>query len=142
LHLGSAFIFTQQCAAYFNTNKQPFSLVNIASVYGVIAPKFSIYDGTQMTMPVEYAAIKAALLNLSKYTVAYVNNSDFRVNCVSPGGIFDHQPDSFLGAYRQNTHGTGMLSPADITGSIMFLLSEQSRHITGQNIIIDDGFTL
>lgn len=142
LHLGSAFLFTQQCAAYFKLQKKPFSLVNISSIYGVVAPKFEIYENTPMTMPVEYAAIKSAIQHLNKYVVSYVNDSRFRINCVSPGGIFDHQPEPFLEAYKKHTLGMGMLNVEDIIGSVLFFLSEQSRYATAQNIIIDDGFSL
>lgn len=142
LHLGSSFLFMQQCAAYFLKNKKPFSLVNISSIYGVIAPKFKIYEKTSMTMPVEYAAIKSAILHLNKYVISYINDSKFRINCVSPGGILDSQPEEFLSAYKANTHGEGMLNVKEIIGSIMFLLSEQSQYVTGQNIIVDDGFSL
>ncbi|EYU14229.1 oxidoreductase [Photorhabdus aegyptia] len=142
LHLGSAFVFSQQCAAYFKKNDQEFSLINLASIYGVVAPRFEIYNNTHMTTPVEYAAIKSAILHLNKYIVNYINDSRFRINCVSPGGLFDHQPESFLQAYKNNTHGTGMLNAQDIVGAILFLLSDQSRYITGQNIIVDDGFSL
>lgn len=142
LHLGSAFLFTQQCAKYFKLNEKPFSLVNISSIYGVIAPKFEIYDNTSMSMPVEYAAIKSAILHLSKYAIKYVNNSLFRINSVSPGGIFDNQPEPFLDAYKAFTNGEGMLDVNDIIGTIMFLLSPTSKFVTGQNIIIDDGFSL
>ena len=142
LHLGSSFLFIQQCAKYFELNKKPFSLVNISSIYGVIAPKFEIYENTSMSMPVEYAAIKSAILHLSKYAVKYVNNSLFRINNVSPGGIFDNQPEPFLDAYKALTNGEGMLDGNDIIGTIMFLLSPMSRFVTGQNIIVDDGFSL
>ncbi|PHQ94055.1 MAG: flagellin modification protein A [Pseudoalteromonas sp.] len=142
LHLGSTFLFTQQCAKYFQANKNPFSLVNISSIYGVIAPKFEIYDNTPMSMPVEYAAIKSAILHLNKYAIKYVNNSLFRINSVSPGGIFDHQPEPFLNAYKELTNGEGMLDVNDVIGSIMFLLSPMSKFVTGQNIIVDDGFSL
>ncbi len=142
LHLGSSFLFTQQCAAYFKRTSVPLSLVNISSIYGVIAPKFSIYENTPMTMPVEYAAIKSALLHLNKYAIAYVNDSRFRINAVSPGGIFDHQPEAFCNAYKKLTNGAGMLDVAEIIGAILFLLSDNSRYVTGQNIIVDDGFTL
>ena len=142
LHLGSAFLFTQQCAASFKQTLSPFSLVNISSIYGVVAPKFDIYDNTPMTMPVEYAAIKSAIIHLNKYVAAYVNDSRFRVNCVSPGGIFDFQPEEFLKAYKKNTHGEGMLDVEEVVGSVLFLLSEQSKYVTGQNIIVDDGFSL
>ena len=142
LHLGSAFLFSQQCAAYFQKHQQPFSLVNIASIYGVVAPKFNIYENTPMTMPVEYAAIKSALLHLNKYTVAYINDSRFRINSVSPGGIFDHQPEAFLKAYKEHTHGGGMLDVSEIVGSVLFLISDQSHYVTAQNIIVDDGFSI
>ncbi len=142
LHLGSAFLFMQQCAAYFKCKQQPFSLVNISSIYGVVAPKFDIYSNTPMTMPVEYAAIKSAIQHLNKYVVSYVNDSGFRINSVSPGGIFDHQPEAFLKAYKEKTHGAGMLDVKEVVGSVLFLLSEQSRYVTGQNIIVDDGFSL
>lgn len=142
LHLGSAFLFTQQCASYFKKHETAFSLVNISSIYGIVAPKFDIYQNTKMTMPVEYAAIKSAIQHLSKYVVAYVNDSRFRINLVSPGGLFDNQSDIFCQAYKQQTCGTGMLDVSDVVGSIMFLLSDQSRYVTGQNIVVDDGFSL
>ncbi|MDO6579739.1 oxidoreductase [Photobacterium sp. 2_MG-2023] len=142
LHLGSAFLFTQQCAKYFEKHKHTFSLVNISSVYGVIAPRFEVYKNTKMTMPVEYAAIKSALLHLNKYAVSYINDSRFRINSVSPGGIFDSQPQEFLNSYKQYTNGAGMLNVDDICGTVLYLLSEQSKFVTGQNIIVDDGFSL
>ncbi|WP_104401012.1 oxidoreductase [Vibrio penaeicida] len=140
LHLGSAFLFTQQCAEYFRREQTPFSLVNVSSIYGVIAPKFDIYKGTHMTTPVEYAAIKSAILHLNKYVIAYINDSRFRINCISPGGILDGQPESFLSAYKAETNGNGMLDVEDVLGSVLFLLSDDSKYVTGQNIVVDDGF--
>lgn len=142
LHLGATFLFMQQCAAYFQREQHAFSLVNISSVYGVIAPRFDIYENTAMTMPVEYAAIKAGVLQLSKYLTAYVSNSLFRSNCVSPGGIFDNQPQPFLEKYKSYCMGKGMLDISDVTGTVLFLLSESARYVNGQNIIVDDGFSL
>lgn len=142
LHLGSSFLFMQQCAAYFKREQTPFSLVNISSIYGVVAPKFEVYANTPMTMPVEYAAIKSALLHLSKYLASYVADSGFRSNSVSPGGIFDHQPEQFLEQYKKQTLGKGMLDISDVLGSIKFLLSDHARYVNGQNIIVDDGFSL
>jgi len=142
LNLGSTFLVTQQCAAYFSKHTKPFSLINISSIYGVVPPKFDIYENTVMTMPVEYAAIKSALLHLNKYVVAYVKNSNFRINSISPGGILDGQSNSFQQAYKAQTLGQGMLKPKDMMGAIQFLLSDSSQYINCQNIIIDDGFTI
>ncbi|AKS05646.1 oxidoreductase [Pseudomonas trivialis] len=142
LHLGATFLFMQQCAAYFEREKHPFSLVNISSVYGVIAPRFEVYENTAMTMPVEYAAIKSGVIQLSKYLTAYVSNSLFRSNCVSPGGIFDNQPQAFLDKYKAHCMGKGMLDIGDVTGTVLFLLSENAKYVNGQNIVVDDGFSL
>lgn len=142
LHLGGAFLFMQQCAALFRSNPGKFSLVNIASIYGVVAPKFDIYDGTSMTMPAEYAAIKSAIIHLNKYVANYVADSRFRVNSISPGGILDGQPEAFTKRYKANTNGEGMLQVKDVIPSILFLLSDDSCYMTGQNLVIDDGFTL
>lgn len=142
MNLGSSFLFMQGCAAYFKSRKSDFSLVNISSIYGVMAPKFEIYNNTEMTVPVEYAAIKAGLIHLSRYVTKYIGNSKFRINLVSPGGISDQQPDSFLEAYKKETFGRGMLDVADILGAIIFLLSSSSKFVNGQNIIVDDGFSI
>lgn len=142
LHLGSSFLIMRESAKYFLEYKRKFSLVNIASIYGVIAPRFELYDGTEMTMPVEYAAIKSAIIHLNKYMAKAVGHSDFRVNSVSPGGILDGQPESFLDKYKDRSLGHGMLKPYDLIGAIQFLLSDDSTFMNGQNIIVDDGFTL
>lgn len=142
MHLGSSFLLMQQCALLFKQTEHPFSLVNISSIYGVIAPKFEIYDGTPMTVPVEYSAIKSAILLLSQYAANYINDSRFRVNSMSPGGLLDQQPESFLEAYKAQTHGKGMLDADDVTGTIVYLLSDLSKYVTGQNIVVDAGFSI
>ena len=142
LHLGSAFLFMKECAFYFKESPKDFSLVNIASVYGVCAPDFKIYEGTHMTMPVEYAAIKSGLLHLNRYVVNYISDSRFRINSVSPGGLLNGQEEPFIGQYTAKTHGTGLLSASDIAAAVKFLVSDDSYYVTGQNLIIDDGFSL
>ena len=141
LHLGGYFLTSQQFAKYFVESGYG-TILNIASVYGVIAPKFEIYKDTPMTMPVEYAAIKSALIHLTVYMAKYLKDKNVRVNCISPGGILDRQPEIFLDNYKKNCLSKGMLDPDDIMGTVAFLLSDASRFINGQNIIVDDGFTL
>tara|TARA_B110000014_G_scaffold260569_1_gene250580 strand:+ start:21381 stop:22154 length:774 start_codon:yes stop_codon:yes gene_type:complete len=142
LHLGGYFLFMQKCAKFSALNDLPFSLVNFSSVYGVIAPKFDMYEGTDMTVAVEYAAIKPAIQHLTKYVAAYTKGSNFRVNCISPGGILDGQDPKFLERYKKNSRTKGMLDPEDLSGAVLFLCSDMSKSICGQNIIVDDGFTL
>jgi NAD(P)-dependent dehydrogenase (short-subunit alcohol dehydrogenase family) len=142
LHLGGYFLTSQLFAKYFIDNKIEGNIINISSIYGVIPPRFEIYNGTKMSSSVEYAAIKSGLIHLSKYIAKYLKSSGVRINCISPGGIFDNQPVTFLQNYKDFCLSKGMLNPNDITGTIIFLLSDNSKFINGQNIIVDDGFVL
>ena len=95
-----------------------------------------------MTTPIEYAAIKSALINMTKYIAKYYKGKKIRVNSISSGGIYDNQPKSFLKNYKEYTLNKGMLDSTDITGTLLYLLSDLSEFVNGQNIIVDDGFTL
>lgn len=144
LHMGGYFLFMQACARYALERRQPFSLVNLSSIYGSMAPRFDVYAGTTMTMPVEYAAIKAGLEHMTRYVNAYMKGrgAAFRANCVSPGGILDGQDERFLASYGAHCMSKGMLDSTDVIGAILFLLSDQSRYLAGQNLIVDDGFSI
>ncbi len=141
LHLGGYFLVAQQFSLYFREQGHG-NIVNMGSIYGVVAPRFEIYEETPMTMPVEYAAIKSAVIHLTRYFAQYLKADQIRVNCLSPGGIIDNQPESFLREYKRFCGEKGMLEPADIVGALLFLLSDGSKYMTGQNLIVDDGFSL
>lgn len=141
LHVGGYFLVAQQFAAAFRDQGHG-NIVNMSSIYGLIAPRFSVYEGTAMTMPVEYAVIKAGVLHLTRYLAQYLKGSGIRVNAISPGGILDRQPAAFLEKYRQLCASKGMLDKDDIVGTLLFLLSDASAFVNGQNITIDDGFSL
>jgi NAD(P)-dependent dehydrogenase (short-subunit alcohol dehydrogenase family) len=141
LHVGGYFLVAQQFGLFFRANGGG-NIVNMASIYGMMTPRFDVYAGTTMTMPVEYAAIKAAVIHLTRYFAQYFKDCGVRVNCLSPGGILDRQPDSFLQKYRAHCAAKGMLDPKDVAGALSFLLSDASQYITGQNLVVDDGFSL
>ncbi len=141
LNLGGYFLTSQQFCSYFMQQGYG-NIVNIASIYGVVAPKFEIYDKTTMTMPVEYAVIKAGLIHLTKYFAKSFKSKNIRVNALSPGGILDSQPASFVNAYRNECINKGMLEKGDLVGSLVYLLSDMSKFVNGQNLVVDDGFTL
>lgn len=141
LNLGGYFTASQQFAQYFQ--KQGYgNIVNISSIYGVVAPRFEVYDNTPMTMPVEYAAIKSGLIHLTKYMAKYFKGMNIKVNALSPGGIFDHQPEAFLEKYKEKCLNKGMLDKSDLKGTLVYLLSDMSMYVNGQNIVVDDGFSL
>jgi len=141
LNLGGYFITSQQFAKYFQKQKYG-NIINISSIYGVIAPKFEVYENTSMTMPVEYAAIKSGLIHLTKYMAKYFKGMNIKVNTLSPGGIDDNQPKKFLEAYKKQCLNKGMLDKSDLKGTLVYLLSDMSKYVNGQNIIVDDGFTI
>ena len=141
LNLGGYFTASQQFSQYFK--KQGYgNIINISSIYGVVAPKFEVYDNTSMTMPVEYAAIKSGLIHLTKYMAKYFKGMNIKVNALSPGGIFDNQPEVFLEKYKEKCLNKGMLDKSDLKGTLVFLLSDMSMYVNGQNIVVDDGFSL
>lgn len=142
MNVGSYFLMAKEVSAVMKRTKSG-SIVNIGSIYGTTAPDFSIYSGTDMTMPVEYAAIKGGVTNLTKYLASYLGPNNIRVNTVSPGGIANNQAKSFVKKYSAKVRlGNRMAAPNDIVGAIIFLLSDASEYITGQNIVVDGGWTL
>jgi NAD(P)-dependent dehydrogenase (short-subunit alcohol dehydrogenase family) len=141
LHLGGYFLVAQKFASYFRVHRSG-NIVNMASVYGVIAPRLEIYADTPMTMPVEYAAIKSSIIQLTRYFAQYMKAYGVRCNALSPGGIFDRQPEAFLKRYNSHCGTKGMLDAQDVAGTLVYLLSDASRYMTGQNLIVDDGFCL
>lgn len=141
LNLGGYFIASQQFAKYFKKQVNG-NIINISSIYGVIAPRFEIYEGTTMTTPVEYIAIKSGLIHLTKYMSKYFKGMNIKVNSISPGGIFDNQKESFLEKYKEKCLNKGMLENSDLKGTLVYLLSDMSKYVNGQNILVDDGFSL
>ena len=118
------------------------SLVHISSIQGVRAPKFEHYEGTDMNSPIEYSAIKAGVIAITKWLAKYYGGKGIRVNCISPGGIEDGQPEIFIERYRKSCSNIGLLKSEHITKTAALLLSEDGIGINGQNFIINDGWTL
>lgn len=141
VNIGGYFLVSQKFAKYFIEQGHG-NIVNIGSIYGVMAPRFEVYEGTEMTMPVEYSAIKSALVHLTKYMAKYLKGSKIRVNTLSLGGIRNNQPEAFLDAYKEHCLNKGMLDTQDVSDTLVYLLSEQSMYVNGQNIVVDDGFSL
>ena len=142
MHLGGYFLITQQVAKIMIKQKYG-SIINMASIYGFAAPRFEMYEGTKMTVPVEYAAIKGAIINLTKYMASYLGKYNIRVNAISPGGVYDKQHENFTKAYSKKVVlEDRMANVDDLTNILVFLLSDGSRYITGQNMIVDGGWSL
>jgi NAD(P)-dependent dehydrogenase (short-subunit alcohol dehydrogenase family) len=142
LHLGGYFLISQEISRVM-VNQQRGVIVNIASIYGFMAPRFELYENASFTSPVEYSAIKGGLLSLTKYLASYLGEHGIRVNALSPGGVHNNQSDSFVEQYSKKVLiGNRMAESEDLSGALIFLLSDASRYVTGQNIVVDGGWSI
>ena len=117
------------------------AIVNLGSIYGCGAPDFGVYDGTGMTMPPAYAAIKAGLGNYSRYLASYWGGQGVRVNVVCPGGVSDGQPAAFVDNYAARTPMRRMATPEEVAGPVAFLATDAAAYITGTVLPVDGGWT-
>ena len=142
MHLNGYFLCSQKILKKMKIQNEG-SLINMASIYGIVGPDFSLYeDLDNMTMPAAYSAIKGGIINLTRYLASYYGKYNIRINSVSPGGIYDNQADSFIKKYNLKTPLNRMARPEDVTPIVCFLLSNDSKYITGQNILVDGGYTI
>ncbi|MFJ9450904.1 SDR family oxidoreductase [Herbaspirillum sp. NPDC101397] len=116
------------------------SVVNIGSIYGVLGPDWGLYEGTQMSNPAAYGASKGGLLQLTRWLATTVA-PQVRVNAISPGGIARQQPGAFVRRYEEKVPLRRMATEADFCGAIAYLASDMSRYVTGQNLIVDGGWS-
>lgn len=140
MQLNSTFICCQAVLKIMAEQRSG-SIVNISSIYGSVGPDFTIYAGTGMTMPAAYSAIKGGVINFARYLASYYGEYNVRVNCVSPGGIWDNQNELFVKQYEEKVPMRRMGSPDDIAPSVIFLLSDNAAYITGHNLVVDGGWT-
>lgn len=117
------------------------SIINISSIYGVVANDPTIYEGTTMVQPPTYNFVKAGMINFTRYLASYYGKQGVRANCISPGGYFNNQPQSFVDAYCKRVPVGRMLGNDDIQGAVVFLASDASAYVTGANLLVDGGWT-
>lgn len=124
-------------------NQNTGSIVNIASIYGVVGNDFTLYEEYGGTSPAAYAAIKGGVINFSRYLASYNGKYNIRVNCVSPGGVLDekNQNPSFIKRYSEKSPLKRLGNPVEMAPAISFLLSDDSSFITGHNLMVDGGWT-
>lgn len=117
-------------------------IVNIASIYGLVGPQFEIYENAGFTNPANYAFSKGGMINFTRYLASYYGRYGIRVNAISPGGFQTaDQSEEFVRRYAAKTLLGRMASDDDIKGAAVFLSSDASSYITGQNLIVDGGWT-
>ncbi len=117
------------------------SIINIASIYGIVGPNLDLYEGTSMGNPAAYAASKGGLVQFTRWC-ATVLAPHIRVNAITPGGIFRNQSGTFLDRYVSRTPLKRMGTEDDFQGTVVYLASDLSNYVTGQNLVVDGGFSV
>ena len=145
VNLTGTYLCCQIIGAAMNPPAGGGSIINVSSVYGLVGPDFSIYEsaeyaGKPMGLHPAYAASKAGVIALTKY-FASLYAPRIRVNCVTPGGIFDNQAENFVKKYSAKTMLGRMANKNEVSGALLYLASDLSSYVTGANIIIDGGLT-
>lgn len=139
MQMNTTFLFIQKIMPELLKTKG--SIVNMTSIYGVVGNDLTIYENTSINTAAPYSAIKGGVINFSRYLASYYGRQGVRVNCVSPGGIFDNQHETFVANYEKKVPMGRMGNPDDIAPAVTFLLSNEAKYITGQNLIVDGGWT-
>ena len=140
VNLTAPFILTQACTPALKESGHG-SVVNVASTYGLVGPDMRLYKGTTMGNPAAYAASKGGLLQLTRWLAA-VLAPDIRVNAITPGGVRRDQPEQFIERYIEKTPLRRMATEEDFKGAVVYLASDLSSYVTGQNLIVDGGWTV
>ena len=140
VNLLAPFLLTQK-AAPFLCKGGVGSVINVSSIYGVVAPDFRLYEGTAMGNPAAYNASKGAIIQLTRY-LSTALAPEIRVNCISPGGISRGQSVTFVERYVEKVPLQRMAVEEDFKGLSQLLMSDLGSYITGQNFIVDGGLTV
>lgn len=139
VNLTSTFVLAQSAAPMLRQSESG-SIINISSIYGMVGPDMSLYEGTKMGNPAAYAASKGGLLQVTRW-LATVLAPRVRVNAIAPGGILRGQPEPFVTRYEERTPLGRMGREEDLKGAIAYLASDLSAYVTGHNLVVDGGWT-
>src|SRR5215216_1966517 len=144
VNLTGMFLMTQACVKPMLDQGKKGSIINICSTYGLNGPDQRIYikDGKRVAFkPVYYTVTKAGVMGFTKYLAAYYAGTDIRVNALTPGGVFNNHEEYFVNNYSAKTIIGRMAEKDEMNGALLFLASDASSYMTGNNVVVDGGWT-
>jgi NAD(P)-dependent dehydrogenase (short-subunit alcohol dehydrogenase family) len=144
VNLTGMFLVTQSCVKQMVAQGKKGSIINICSTYGLNGPDQRIYvkDGKRVAFkPVYYTTTKAGVMGFTKYLAAYYAETEIRVNALTPGGVYNNHEEYFVKNYSAKTILGRMAKKDEMNGALLFLASEASSYMTGNNVIVDGGWT-
>ena len=144
VNLTGIFLVTQACVKPMLEQGQKGSIINICSTYGLNGPDQRIYikDGKRVAYkPIYYTTTKAGVMGFTKYLAAYYAGTDIRVNALTPGGVYNNHEEYFVKNYSAKTIMGRMAEKDEMNGALLFLASDASSYMTGNNVVVDGGWT-
>ncbi len=144
VNIDGMFLVAQAVGKQMIKQKKGGSIIQTASIYGVMAPDHSIYEGSdylghKINTPAVYTVSKAAVIGLTKHLATYWAEEGIRVNTLTPGGTESGQNDEFKRRYSARIPMKRMADASEMVGALLYLASDASSYVTGHNIIVDGG---
>lgn len=144
VNLTGVFLCCQAAARQMVAQGKKGSIINICSTYGLVPPDQRIYEKPgkpKQFKPAFYTATKAAVLGLTKYIASYYAGTEIRANCLTPGGVYNNHDETFAQNYAYRTIMGRMAHLDEMNGALLYLASEASSYMTGNNVVVDGGWT-